>query len=109
MAKPRATKSGAAKARTAKSHAAKRGAAKLAPAKSARSPSLVDAEIGVLIRARRQERNVSQTQLADDLGITFQQVQKYEKGINRVAASTLIRIARALGCKVTDLLPRELV
>jgi len=49
---------------------------------------------------------MSQEGLADALGVTFQQVQKYEKGINRVAASTLIAIARVLDVQVTGLIPR---
>lgn len=60
-----------------------------------RAAGVVDRQIGALIRARRVELGIAQQKLAADLGLTFQQVQKYEKGVNRVAASTLIRIARA--------------
>ncbi len=50
----------------------------------------------------RNRRGISQTQLADQLGITFQQVQKYEKGSNRISASTLLEIAKALKFDVLD-------
>lgn len=72
-----------------------------------RAAGLIDRQIGALIRARRLSQNISQVQLAAALGVTFQQVQKYEKGTNRVAASTLMRIARALDCEIMQLLPSE--
>ena len=52
-----------------------------------------ESDIGRLIRMRRMELKISQTELANTLGVTFQQVQKYEKGTNRVSASRLQRIA----------------
>jgi transcriptional regulator with XRE-family HTH domain len=55
-----------------------------------------DVEVGRRIRVRRLERQMSQTELAVQLGVTFQQVQKYEKGVNRVGAARLQRIADAL-------------
>jgi transcriptional regulator with XRE-family HTH domain len=55
-----------------------------------------DVEVGRRIRARRMARQMSQMDLAGHLGLTFQQVQKYEKGTNRVAAGRLKRIARIL-------------
>ncbi len=62
-----------------------------------------DVQIGATIRARREELRVTQAQLAKAIGLTFQQIQKYEKGTNRVAASTLLRIADVLDCSVGDL------
>lgn len=59
-------------------------------------PHPVDLHVGVRIRMRRKEMGVSQERLADALGITFQQVQKYERGANRVSASKLWEIATAL-------------
>jgi transcriptional regulator with XRE-family HTH domain len=61
-----------------------------------RSPNYVDQHIGARIRLRRLTTHVSQEGLADRLNITFQQVQKYEKGVNRVAASRLWDLAHAL-------------
>jgi transcriptional regulator with XRE-family HTH domain len=55
-----------------------------------------DIEIGRKIRALRLQRGLSQTSLADGIGLTFQQVQKYEKGTNRVSAGRLQRIADLL-------------
>lgn len=73
-----------------------------------RTAGVVDVQIGERIRKRRLAIGVSQMRLAEELGLTFQQIQKYEKGLNRVAASTLMCVARALDCKITDLLPEEI-
>ena len=60
-----------------------------------------DMEIGRKIRALRLERGLSQSGLAEGIGLTFQQVQKYEKGTNRVSAGRLQRIAELLGVPIT--------
>jgi transcriptional regulator with XRE-family HTH domain len=60
-----------------------------------------DVEIGRKIRALRLERGLSQSTLADGIGLTFQQVQKYEKGANRVSAGRLQKIADLLNIPVT--------
>jgi transcriptional regulator with XRE-family HTH domain len=62
-------------------------------------PNLVDKHVGLRLRWRRRELKLSQESLAEKLGITFQQVQKYERGTNRVSAGRLFELARAL--KVT--------
>jgi transcriptional regulator with XRE-family HTH domain len=67
-----------------------------APAPGAKTPHDVDLHVGRRIRARRKALGVTQEQLADSLGLTFQQVQKYERGANRVSASKLFQIAEAL-------------
>ena len=61
-----------------------------------RSPHRVDQHVGALIRLRRRALGISQTELANALGLTFQQVQKYERGSNRVSASKLYEIAQKL-------------
>jgi transcriptional regulator with XRE-family HTH domain len=61
-----------------------------------RSPNPVDRHVGLRIRLRRKELGVSQEKLADSIGLTFQQVQKYERAANRVSASKLWEVARAL-------------
>lgn len=61
-----------------------------------RSVTPIDIEVGKRIRLRRIEKGLSQTELGDYLGITFQQVQKYENGVNRVGASRLNKIAELL-------------
>jgi transcriptional regulator with XRE-family HTH domain len=61
-----------------------------------KSPNPIDRHIGSRVRARRIMLGISQEKLADALGLTFQQVQKYEKGINRVGASRLLQIAGIL-------------
>lgn len=66
----------------------------------------IDVQIGKRIRAKRLSKGMSQEKLADLLGVTFQQVQKYEKGVNRVAASRLIYIGRALEVSPASLLPK---
>jgi transcriptional regulator with XRE-family HTH domain len=65
-----------------------------------RTPNPVDLHVGARIRMRRKILGVSQERLADDLGLTFQQVQKYERGANRVSASKLYEIARSLQSSV---------
>lgn len=66
-------------------------------------PHPLDVALGVRIRWRRQELGLSQSDLANRIGITFQQVQKYEHGANRVSFSRLVEIAQAMDCRVTDL------
>lgn len=60
-----------------------------------------DVEMGKRIRLRRVEIGISQADLGDKLGVSFQQVQKYEKGVNRVGANRLEQIAKALDAPVT--------
>ena len=69
-----------------------------------RSPDPIDVEVGRRIRLQRLTRGLSQTELGNELGVTFQQVQKYEKGVNRVGAGRLSRIAVVLDTSVTALL-----
>jgi transcriptional regulator with XRE-family HTH domain len=66
-----------------------------------RSAGNSDIELGKRIRLRRIEQNLSQTELGDELGVSFQQVQKYEKGVNRVGAARLQQIATTLDVPVT--------
>ena len=72
-----------------------------------RAPNPVDLHVGARIRLRRRMQGVSQEKLADALGLTFQQVQKYERGANRVSASMLVKAARFLGVPAADLLPPD--
>ncbi|WP_309604452.1 helix-turn-helix transcriptional regulator [Phenylobacterium sp.] len=59
-------------------------------------PNPVDRHVGLRIRMRRKELGISQEKLAESIGLTFQQVQKYERATNRVSASKLWETARAL-------------
>jgi transcriptional regulator with XRE-family HTH domain len=61
-------------------------------------PDPIDVAVGARIRLRRQDVGMTQQALAGQLGISFQQIQKYERGANRISASMLVRAARALGC-----------
>ena len=61
-----------------------------------RSPEPTDKYVGMRARARRMMLGMSQTRLADAVGLTFQQIQKYEKGTNRISASRLQEIAKML-------------
>jgi transcriptional regulator with XRE-family HTH domain len=61
-----------------------------------RAANAIDRKIGQRVRTRRLEIGMSQERLAELLGVTFQQVQKYEKGVNRIAASRLYDIAASL-------------
>jgi len=75
--------------------------------KDADGPDPVDFAIGARMRARRRQLNLSQTELADALGVSFQQVQKYERGVNRVSGSTLVAAAAALDSSVGWLVGEE--
>jgi transcriptional regulator with XRE-family HTH domain len=66
-----------------------------------KSASPVDRHVGTRVRLRRTLVGMSQEKLGEQLGITFQQIQKYEKGTNRVSASRLQEIARILDVPVT--------
>lgn len=66
-----------------------------------RSATPLDIEMGQKIRVRRVEMKISQAELGEQLGVSFQQVQKYEKGVNRIGASRLEQIAAALSVPVT--------
>jgi transcriptional regulator with XRE-family HTH domain len=63
---------------------------------SAKSPDPGDKHVGSRVRMRRRMLDISQSDLADALGMSFQQVQKYEKGTNRIGASRLQQIANLL-------------
>lgn len=61
----------------------------------------IDQHVGARVRFRRSMLGMSQERLAEALGITFQQVQKYERGLNRISASRLYEISRVLGVPIT--------
>jgi transcriptional regulator with XRE-family HTH domain len=60
----------------------------------------VDVHVGDRLRTRRNARDLSQTALGDAVGVTFQQVQKYERGANRISASRLYEFAQVLAVEV---------
>lgn len=68
-------------------------------------PDPVDLHVGRAIRARRQAVGLSQEALAKAIGLSFQQVQKYERAANRVSCSMLAEIAAALNCAPAEFLP----
>jgi transcriptional regulator with XRE-family HTH domain len=70
-------------------------------------PDPIDVAVGARVRIRRRWLGLSQTQLANALGITFQQVQKYERGANRVSASMLVKIAAKLETTVAALVGED--
>jgi transcriptional regulator with XRE-family HTH domain len=72
-----------------------------------RSVDARDAEIGRLVRAQREKLGWAQTDLAERIGVTFQQVQKYENGTNRISIGRLTRIAEALDVPPTFFFARE--
>ncbi len=65
----------------------------------------IDVKLGKHVRALRRARNISQTALAKDLGVTFQQVQKYETGKNRISVSTLLKMQQVLDVPLEVLVP----
>ena len=68
---------------------------------TAKSPNPTDKHVGKRVRMRRKMLSMSQTKLGTALGLTFQQVQKYEKGTNRIGASRLQHIASVLQVPVS--------
>ena len=64
----------------------------------------LDVEIGGRLRQARKARGLSQTQLGESIGVTFQQIQKYERGTNRISSSALILLARALQISPLELM-----
>lgn len=70
-------------------------------------PDPIDLAVGARIRIRRRFLKISQDDLAAALGLTFQQVQKYERGENRVSASMLVRIAARLETSVAALVGED--
>ena len=69
------------------------------PQKTGKRPNPTDIYVGSRIRMRRKMLGLSQEKLGEKLGITFQQIQKYEKGTNRVGASRLQAMSDALKCR----------
>lgn len=69
--------------------------------RNSRRPNPIDIHVGGRVRLRRMLLGMSQEKLGEHLGLTFQQVQKYEKGINRIGASRLFDLAQVLGVPVS--------
>jgi transcriptional regulator with XRE-family HTH domain len=68
-----------------------------------KSPNVVDVTVGRNVRYIRNMIGMSQERLGAKLGLTFQQVQKYEKGTNRISASKLVAMSQALDCSIAQL------
>ena len=77
---------------------------KTPPEAAAKAPDPMDIALGAAVRIRRRTMGISQEALAEQCGVSFQQIQKYENGANRISFSRLVQIARALKCRVVDLL-----
>lgn len=72
-----------------------------------RSAAPLDVKVGARIAARRMALGLSQTVLGQKVGVSFQQVQKYENGQNRIPASRLHSLAQALGMPIAALFPQQ--
>ena len=70
------------------------------PGAGTKRPNSMDAHVGSRVRLRRMMMGMSQEKLGEQMGLTFQQIQKYERGINRVSASRLWELSRVLGVTV---------
>ena len=78
---------------------------------SVRAPNPVDVHVGTRVRLRRTLLGMTQTGLGQAIGLTFQQVQKYERGVNRIGSSRLYDLARVLDVPVNfffDDMPKEI-
>ena len=71
---------------------------------STKTPDPMDIALGAAVRIRRRTIGMSQEALAEQCNVSFQQIQKYENGANRISFSRLVQIAKALRCRVVDLL-----
>lgn len=76
---------------------------------SAKTPSHVDHQVGRRIRQARRAAKLTQEQLGNLIGLTFQQVQKYERGINRVSAGTLYEIAQVFELPISWFFDEDIV
>ncbi|MEQ8507142.1 MAG: helix-turn-helix transcriptional regulator [Rhodospirillales bacterium] len=73
-------------------------------------PHPVDIHVGARVREQRKQNGMSQSELGDALGLTFQQIQKYERGANRIGASRLFQLSQILGVPVAhffDAMPQN--
>ena len=70
-------------------------------------PDPIDIAVGLRLRNLRRSQRMSQEQLGVAIGITFQQIQKYERGANRISASMLVKAAHVLGVSASSLLPDD--
>ena len=64
----------------------------------------LDIALGRRIRLRRRHLRLTQSDLGARLDVSYQQIQKYERGVNRISFSTLVRVAETLECRVADLI-----
>jgi transcriptional regulator with XRE-family HTH domain len=71
------------------------------PEEPTQGPNPIDRHVGLRIRMRRKELGISQERLAESIGLTFQQIQKYERAANRVSASKLWEMSRALSTNIS--------
>lgn len=80
------------------------------PASNKRSsaPTSLDIQVVERIKSLRVQRGLSQSSVAEHLGIVHQQYHKYESGLNRVSAGMLIKLAEVLDCHVADLIPPDM-
>jgi DNA-binding transcriptional regulator YiaG len=74
---------------------------------SPKSPRAVDKYIGKQMRERRRALHMGQTEIASILGVSFQQIQKYEKGMNRVSAARLFDICKVLSVPLSSMSERD--
>jgi transcriptional regulator with XRE-family HTH domain len=70
-------------------------------------PDPIDIAVGLRLRSFRKAKRLSQAEMGERLGVTFQQIQKYESGANRISASMMMRAARALSISPGELLPED--
>lgn len=75
---------------------------------SQKQPSDIDRQVGETLRTIRKRVGLSQAELGEAIGISFQQLQKYETGANRITAGRLFEFASALGCEVQDFFPAKI-
>lgn len=81
----------------------------MARTRASRAPTEIDKIVGERIRAERIRQDVTMQELGEQLGISHQQLQKYETGTNRLSAGMLWKVAAAQGCTMESYFPFELI
>jgi transcriptional regulator with XRE-family HTH domain len=71
------------------------------PLSKAKAPHIIDVLVGQRLKQRRCFKNMSAQALGKEIGVTFQQIQKYESGLNRISASKLYQIAQSLDVSIS--------
>lgn len=74
---------------------------------SSKAAQSIDTYVAARLRVLRMQKGISQAEIAKEIGVTFQQIQKYEAGINRISAGRIFQLSRMFGVSVCELFPKS--